>query len=191
MAVENKIDINIFKIVTKAIAESDDLVIMANHLTQLLVGALEIKGCTLFALNPVTKELEVLASFGMSINYMNKGPVVFDKSIGCIKKKDSIVIKNIANSNLLQYPDEAKKEGIAAIISLPILLYGNTVAIGALRLYHYEVWDISDQDLDSLLLLAENIGLAMMYTRLLNIVKTVQDAVMEFPMELTQLVKID
>ena len=50
MAVENKIDINIFKIVTKAIAESNDLVIMANHLTQLLVGALEIKGCTLFAL---------------------------------------------------------------------------------------------------------------------------------------------
>ena len=81
MAVENKIDINIFKIVTRAIAESDDLVIMANHLIQLLVSALEIKGCTLFALNSVTKELEVLASFGMSINYMNKGPVVFDKSI--------------------------------------------------------------------------------------------------------------
>ena len=70
MAVENKIDINIFKIVTKAIAESNDLVIMANHLTQLLVSALEIKGCTLFALNSVTKELEVLASFGMSINYI-------------------------------------------------------------------------------------------------------------------------
>ena len=191
MAVENKIDINIFKIVTKAIAESNDLVIMANHLTQLLVSALEIKGCTLFALNYVTKELEVLASFWMSINYMNKGPIVFDKSIGCIKEKNSIVIKNIANSNLLQYPDEAKKEGIAAIISLPILFHGNTVAVGALRLYHYEVWDISDQDLDSLLLLAENIGLAMMYTRLLNIVKNIQDTVMEFPMELNQLGKIE
>lgn len=189
MAVENKIDINIFKIVTKAIAESNDLVIMANHLTQLLVSALEIKGCTLFALNSVTKELEVLASFGMSINYMNKGPVVFDKSIGCIKEKESIVIKDITNSDLLQYPDEAKKEGIAAIISLPILFYGDTV--GALRLYHYEVWDISDQDLDSLLLLAENIGLAMMYTRLLNIVQTIQDTVMEFPVQLNQLGKIE
>ena len=172
MAVENKIDVNILKTVTKAIVQSNDIVIMANHLTQLLVSALEIKGCTLFALNSVTKELEVLASFGMSIHYMNKGPVVFDKSIGCIKEKDSIVIKNIAESNLLQYPDEAKNEGITAIISLPILFYGDVV--GALRLYHYEIWDISDDDLDSLLLLAENIGLAMMYTRLLNIVQTIQ-----------------
>jgi len=189
MAGKNKIDINVFKIVTKAIAESNDLVIMANHLTQLLVSALEIKGCTLFALNSVTKELEVLASFGMSINYMNKGPVVFDKSIGCIKEKESIVIKNIANSNLLQYPDEAKNEGIAAIISLPVLFYGEVV--GALRLYHYEEWDISDQDLDSLLLLAENIGLAMMYTRLLNVVQTIQDTVMELPMGLNPHGKID
>ncbi len=189
MAVENKIDVNILKTVTKAIVQSNDLLIMANHLTQLLVSALEIKGCTLFALNSVTKELEVLASFGMSINYMNKGPVVFDKSIGCIKEKESIVIKNIAESNLLQYPNEAKNEGIAAIISLPILFYGDVV--GALRLYHYEEWDISDQDLDSLLLLAENMGLAMMYTRLLNVVQTIHDTVMEFPMELSPPEKVD
>jgi hypothetical protein len=33
-------------------------------------------------------------------------------------------------------------------------------------LYHYEAWDISPRDLDSLLLLAEIIGLALMYTKL-------------------------
>ena len=50
---------------------------------------------------------------------------------------------------------------------------------------------IFHQDLDSLLLLAENIGLAMMYTRLLNVVQTIQDTVMEIPMDLNQHGKIE
>ena len=57
---------------------------------------------------------------------------------------------------------------------LPIFL--NEI-IGALRLYHHEVWNISQQDLDSLHLLAENIGLAMTYTRLLNAVKSIAEIV--------------
>ena len=179
MASENKIDINIFKVVTKAIAESDDLGIMADLLTQLLVGALEIKGCTLFALNKETKELEVLATFGMSIDYLNKGPVVFDKSIGCVQTEDSIVIRDVQKTDLLQYPEEAKNEGIGAIVSLPILFYGDTM--GALRLYHHQTWDISDQDIDSLIILAEIIGLAMMYTQLLNATQSFKEALGSFP----------
>jgi len=177
MSAEDKIDINVFKVVTHAIAESDDLEMMANHLTQLLVGTLDIKGCSLFVLNPQTKELENLASFGLSISYLNKGPIVFDKSIGCIQDKESIVIRNIEKSDLLQYPDEAKSEGIAAIISTPIIFSGDT--IGALRLYHREPWDISERDIDSLMLLSENIGLALMYTRLLNAMQVVKETVKE------------
>jgi hypothetical protein len=46
--------------------------------------------------------------------------------------------------------------------------------IGALRLYHKDVWDVSDRDVDSLMVLAENIGLAMTYTRVLNALKTIR-----------------
>ena len=179
MRAEDKIDINIFKVVTHAIAKSADPEMMANHLTQLLVGTLDIKGCSLFVLNPKTKELENLASFGLSIGYLNKGPIIFDKSIGCVQDRESIVIRDIAKSDLLQYPDEAKQEGIASIISTPIIFSGDT--IGALRLYHREPWDISDHDMDSLLLLSENIGLALMYTRLLNALQTVKESVNEIP----------
>ncbi len=179
MSAEDKIDINIFKVVTHAIAESDDLEVMANHLTQLLVGTLDIKGCSLFVLNPQTRELENLASFGLSVSYLNKGPIVFDKSIGCILDEESIVIKNIEKSDLLQYPDEAKSEGIAAIVSTPIMFAGNT--LGALRLYHREPWDISERDVDSLMLLSEHIGLALRYTRLLNAMQSVKETVNEIP----------
>jgi signal transduction protein with GAF and PtsI domain len=177
MSTEDKINIDIFKVVTKAIAESDSVGIMANHLAQLLVVALEIKGCTIFALNQDTRELEVLGSFGLSINYMNKGPILADKSIGAALRGEPIVVKDVSKTDRLQYPEEAKTEGIGAMVSLPIMFYGEP--IGDLRLYHHEVWDISERDLDSLQLLAENIGLAMMYTRLLNALKDIKDTMDE------------
>jgi signal transduction protein with GAF and PtsI domain len=172
MPVEEKIDIDIFKVVFRAIAESDNLEIMTNHLTQLLVAALEIKGCTLFALNQESQELEVLASFGLSMKYLHKGPLLTGKSIGATLAKKPIVIRDVNKTDLLQYPDDAKNEGIGAIISVPIIF--NRSAIGALRLYHHDAWEISEKDIDSLLVLAENIGLAMTYTRLLNALQAIR-----------------
>ena len=64
----------------------------------------------------------------------------------------------------------------------PITFYGKS--IGALWLYHYEVWDVSERDLDSLQLLAENIGLAMMYTRLLNTLQSIKDNINELPTDM-------
>ena len=172
MAAEEKIDIDLFKVVFKAMAQSDNLEIMANHLTQLLVAALEIKGCTIFAINPETEELEVLASFGLSMGYVHKGPLQKDKSIGATIKGTPIIIRDINKSDRLQYPDDAKKEGIGAIVSIPIKFHD--YVIGALRLYHHDVWEISEKDVDSLFVLARNIGLAMAYTRVRQAVKEIK-----------------
>ena len=172
MSAKEKIDIDLFKVVFRAIAQSDNLEIMANHLTQLLVAALEIKGCTIFALNPESNELEDLASFGLSMSYLEKGPVLTDKSITDTFKGRPFVISDVNTTDRLQYPQDAKAEGIGAIVSVPIKIYSRV--IGALRLYHHDVWDISDRDVDSLLVLSENIGLAMTYTRLLNAIKTIR-----------------
>jgi len=177
MPAEEKIDIDLFKIVFKAMAQSDNLEIMANHLTQLLVAALEMKGCTIFAFNPETEELEVLASFGLSMSYVHKGPILKDKSIGATLEGKPVVIRDISKTDRLQYPDDAKKEGIGAIVSIPIKFYDKV--IGALRLYHHEVWDISEKDVDSLSVLARNIGLAMSYTRMLKAVKKIRYTINE------------
>lgn len=185
MSGEDKIDMDIFKVVTKAVAESDDLGIMVNHLSQLLVAALEIKGCTIFALNQEMEELEVLASFGLSINYMGKGPIRVDKSIGCTLRGEPVVIRDITGSDRLQYPDEAREEGIAAIVSMPITFSGDVV--GVLRLYHNQIWDISERDVDSLLILGENIGLSLMYSRLLNALQSVNEAFNALPKNLIPL----
>jgi len=177
MVAEDRINMDIYKVVTRAIAASDNLEDMATQLTQLLVGALGIKGSTIFVLNPATEELEALASFGLSINYMNKGPILVKKSIDHQLRGEPTVIGDVSKSDRLQYPEDAKKEGISAIVSLPIRLHGKL--IGVLRLYHYEQWDVSERDLDSLMILSENIGLALMYTRLLQALKSIIETVNE------------
>lgn len=185
MVSENRINIDIFKSVTRAIAHSEDLDIMANHLAQLLTASLDIKGCAIFVLNGVTEELEILASFGLSAKYLTKGPLSTPKSINETFQGTPVVIADITKaSKTLQYPDEARKEGIAAIVSLPILHLNEVV--GVLRLYHYEAWKVSDQDLESLQILSGVIGLAMTYTRFHNTVHAIAEILGHtFQVELT------
>ena len=176
MASENRITIDIFKAVTRAVAHSKDLDVMTNHLAQLLTATLDIKGCAVFVLNAVTEELEILASFGLSAKYLTKGPLNTPKSINETFQGNPVVIADISKKNKsLQYPDEARKEGIAAIVSLPIVHQDEVV--GVLRLYHYEMWQVSDQDLESLQILSGIIGLAMTYTRFHNTVHAIAEIV--------------
>ena len=175
MSADNKITIETFKTITKAISKSDNLDLMTNHLAQLLVTTLDIKGCTIFILDPDTKELEILATFGLSPKYLSKGPLLANKSIAANLKGEPVIVPDVSEDENIQYPEEAKKEGISAILSIPIVFSNET--LGALRLYHREVWHISEQDLDSLNLLAENIGLAMTYTRLLNAIHSITEVI--------------
>ncbi len=169
---QDKIDVELFKIVAKSISASQSLELMAGHFCQLLIAALGIKGCALFVLNPATNELENLSSFGLSSAYLAKGPVLADKNMS---ETGPIIVRDVKSDARIQYPEEAKKEGIRAIVSIPIVLAGET--LGDLRLYHRDVWDVTPRDVDSLHTLAEIVGLALRYTRLLNAVQAVREAI--------------
>lgn len=182
MSSEVRLNIETFKIVSKAIAESDNLEVMADRLCQFLVAALEVKACALFFLDTGRQELERLASFGLSVSYLSKGPIQVDKSISCTLRGEPVVIKDVSNDQSLQYPEAAKKEGIRAIISIPIIFLEDV--IGELRLYHERQWEISDKDVDSLVVLAEIIGLAMRYTSLLNAAQTFHETLKNLPLDL-------
>ncbi|MCP4023959.1 MAG: GAF domain-containing protein [Desulfobacteraceae bacterium] len=176
MGEENKISIEIFKIVKRAMGQSSGLDDMANNLVQFLTAALEIKGVTLFVSNPEEMELEIMTSFGLSDEYLLKGAISSKKSIVNLYKHKPVLVKNTSDTDMLQYPEAAVKEGIQSIISLPVVFSGKV--IGALRLYCKEVWDISDHDLESLMLFADQVGMAMMYARLLNAFETIRQTVM-------------
>jgi GAF domain-containing protein len=175
MTEQSQLSLEVLSLTSETIAGADHLETLAAQLSQILVGAFGIKGTTIFILNPDRDELEILASIGLSPDYVHKGPVLVDKSIQLARNRESIVIRDVAQSDQLQYPDSAEKEGIRAIVSLPIRLRDKI--IGALRLYHSEVWDVSSEDLALLMVIARNLGMAMMYFRLATAVQAVKETV--------------
>ena len=177
MNTEGYFNISLFKTVTQAIARSEDLESMSDHLVQLLTAALDIKGCAIFVLNPQNRELDILASFGLSTEYLMKGPVRAPQSMAATFEGEMVVIADVSKDSTLQYPEEARREGIAAIISIPIAFSGEV--LGALRLYHQETWNPSREDLDSLRLLSETIGLAMSYSKLRNAMNHIAEIMLD------------
>lgn len=175
MTDNNRIDIGVLKLLFDAVTGSAELEIMANRLTQLLVGTLGIKGAAVYMVNPEFEALELLASSGLSINYINKGPVLVDKSIKLASNREPVVVSDVSKSDKLQYPENARAEGIQSIVSTPISLHG--VIIGALRLYDAVPWAVSEHDVEYLLVLAQNLGITMMYFRLANALLAVKDSV--------------
>lgn len=175
MAEQNKISRDTYRFFVQTITEAHDLEFMANHLTQALVGAMGIKGATLFIINPDLEELEILASAGLSVNYVNKGPLLVDKSIRLGANREPVIISDVEKSDRLQYPEKALEEGVRAIVSQPVEMRGKL--IGALRLYHSEKWEITESDMQYMEVLAATVGLALMYFRVSNAVQNVKDTV--------------
>ena len=142
--------------------------------------ALDVKGCTLFLINRKTNELKMAASYGLSDNYLNKGPISALKSIAESLEEGPIAIYDVSDDPRLQYPEEAKKEGIASILSVPIAVHGNV--IGALRVYTAQPWEFTLDDVNLVQAVAQIAGMAIDLCRLnkgykssIEILKTMRD----------------
>jgi len=175
MTEQNRINLEIYKLLVQTISEANDLELMATRLTQILVGALGIKGAALYILDPDREELELLANAGLSINYVNKGPILVDRSIKIESNRKPVIISDTQSSDKLQYPDKAKEEGVRAIISHPIVMRGKI--IGSLRLYHFQQWELSEEEITFVATLSQNLGVALMYFRVANAILNVKETV--------------
>ena len=130
--------------VTKAISHSRDPEEVVLMTVESIKTALDVKGCTLFLVNRNTNDLEVAASFGLSDEYINKGPVSALRSIAQSLEEGPIAIYDVTDDPRIQYPQQAKKEGIASILSVPIV--ARAQLIGAMRVYTADPWEFTLED---------------------------------------------
>jgi len=97
------------------------------------VGA---KGCSLMLLTPDRRLLLHTAAYGLSDWYVRKGPVSTDKSISEALEGKPVAVLDAAEDERIQYREQAKKEGIASILSVPMML--REEIIGVIRVYTAE-----------------------------------------------------
>ena len=166
--------------VSKAISHSKDQEEVILMTVDSIKTALQAKGCTLFLMNRQTNDLEVAASFGLSEGYLNKGPVSAFRSIAQTLEDGPVAIYDVTDDPRLQYPDEARQEGIASILSVPVVAGGHI--IGALRVYTAEPWEFTMDDVNFVQAMAGMAGMAIDMSRLykgmkdsIEILKTLRD----------------
>ena len=125
---------------------------------------LEAKGCALFLFNPKADKLELAASYGLSDDYLNKGPISSIRSIALSLQNGPVAISDVAEDPRIQYPEEAKKEGICSILSVPIIMQRDP--IGALRVYTATPWEATLEDVNFVQAMAQLAGMALEMCRL-------------------------
>ena len=144
---------------TTAITECRDPEDVALLTTESVKTAFKAKGCSLFLLKKKSSELELVASYGLSNEYLQKGPLHFMQSIEEALDAVPIAIYDVQDDPRIQYPDEASKEGISSLLGLPIVAHGKL--IGALRLYTAEPWEFDHADIAIVQAVAQICGMAM------------------------------
>jgi GAF domain-containing protein len=166
--------------VTKVISHSRNPEEVVLITVESIKTALDVKGCSVFLINRKTDELEVAASYGLSDEYINKGPVSALRSIALSLKEGPVAIYDVSDDPRIQYPDAAKNEGIASILSVPIVVAGRL--IGALRIYTSEHWEFTLEDVNFVQAMAQIAGMAIEMARQykglkdsIEILKTMRD----------------
>jgi GAF domain-containing protein len=150
--------------ISQSLSKSKDPEEIIRMTVENLKSSLDIKGCALFLINHQSKELEVAAATGLSTEYLNKGPLSALRSIADSLKDGPIAIYDVSDDPRIQYPEEAQKEGIASILSVPIMV--GDEAIGAIRAYTAEKWEFTLDNVNFVQALAQIAGILIEMTRL-------------------------
>jgi signal transduction protein with GAF and PtsI domain len=143
--------------ITKAMSMSkktEDVILLT---VQSIRKTLGIKGCALFLFNQENHLLELVASDGLGQEYLNKGPISSLESISESLQDGPVAIYDVIDDPRIQYPDAARAEGIASILSVPMFVKGDV--IGAMRVYTAEKWEFTLEDVNFVQALAQIAGI--------------------------------
>jgi len=160
---------NAYRDATKAISSSLNLNEVLELIVKSVVNLLKVKGCGVNLLDSARKKLETRVAFGLSEDYLAKGPLDADKSVTESIEGKTVFIKDIASDSRVQYPEEAKKEGIVSILSIPLKV--EEKVIGVLRVYTGETRQFTNKEMDMINKLAEQAGIAVVNARLYKDIK--------------------
>jgi GAF domain-containing protein len=136
-----------------------------------------VKGSALRLLDKDSREFHLSGAWGLSEEYLFKGPVTADYSIAeCLRGK-IVHIPDVQNDPQIQYPEDAGAEGIGSILSVPMIVRERVV--GVLRLYTSEPRTYSEEELQFVQMLADLGTLALEHARLYSGLKEAHDSLID------------
>ena len=155
--------------VTGGLTSTLDVAEVFQEVVRLTAEATGAKGSALRLLDERTQRLELSASWGLSAGYLAKGPIDGGHSLSACMTGEVVHIRDVRTDPRVQYPQEAAAEGIASMLSVPMVLRGRV--IGVVRLYSGESRAYSEEEMEFLRALADLGALAIEHARLYSSLK--------------------
>jgi len=130
----------------RTVGSTLELAQVLNRLVKSTAEAMGVRACSIRLLDKTGRRLEPVAVYGLSQAYLEKGPVdaVVNPLAREVLSGKVVNIPDISSSHLLQYPQDARQEGIRSMISAPLI--GKDGPLGILRAYAVEPNRFNSED---------------------------------------------
>jgi len=161
--------------ISKAITSDlylEDMLKLVVTLTANVMGA---KICSLWLLDENTRELKIRATQAMSREYLKERALkVGEGIVGLVAKdKQAIIIPNVLEDQRYKEKKLAKKEGLASMLSVPMLV--KKKIIGVINCYTTAVYKFSKSESSLLSTVANQAAVAIINTELMVKTKVIQE----------------
>ncbi len=147
--------------VTKTISSTLNLEQVLNLIAQSATETMQIRACTIRLLDKSRRMVETVAAYGLSEQYLTKGPIDVEKSLLTYHTLSGqpTIIADTSQDNRLQYPVEARAEGIRSMLCVPLLIRGKME--GVISVYCIEPDRFGESDAEFLSALASEGAIAI------------------------------
>src|SRR5262249_52964245 len=131
--------------------------------------------CSLMLLDDTREWLDLRASYGAGEAYLRKPRVSVEEGLlgVVIRRKKPLQVANVQTSSRYQSIEVAQREGLVALLSVPLLFTGQ--AIGTLSVYTGQPYSFSNEEIRILSALAELSAIAIEKARLYERLVDVED----------------
>jgi GAF domain-containing protein len=130
------------------------------------IESMDGKAACLFLSDKRQDAFVPMAQSGLSEDYLHANPLKTKKIVRALEKEGHLAFKDATTDKRLENLEAKKAEGIASILTVPVIVKNQT--IGVLSLYTSVKREFQSEEIEFLCALAEQGGIAIEKTRLLN-----------------------
>ncbi len=149
--------------ISRLVNSTLDLDTILQTIVRKIPHRMEARACTIRLLNPLTNQLELVASEGVSDTYLQRGKIENEKNIVMVLSGEPVAIYDVATDKRVQYKKYMEEEGIKSLLAIPVKV-GKEI-IGVLRILSRRHHCFTSSEVNFAVTVAESGGMAIQNAR--------------------------
>lgn len=178
----NRFTLKKFQTIARAVSAYTQLDLLVTHLVEDICREFDVKACSILLFDDRENQLFRMGSFGLSDDYLTKGPVFVDDKCNSFIKGEPVLIADLQTDARVQYPDAARRENLVSLLAIPVKY--RKYIIGEMRIYNNCLIEFHEDDIELFLLLGQFLGLAIDNQGLRNFIASVRSSMEDLPLRI-------